>query len=236
MSSALRTSTRIAVLIIMFALATYTALSIQTCIGDSPISNKTLGLGSPLIIGGDNFYVNLTAIITNAVLIAIAYLVLAKDKPRTGLVRYSLGIVAVYAILSAALYLVVTANPAQACTSMPMNLDSIAIFTVSIVIGSVTPLVYAREKRWKIGSDWKPLLFALYASIVAGSLIIDATTALALSSIPRLVPACIGSVTVGAYEPIDGLVTTPPLGLLAGYVVINSIIIYMIDNIARARG
>jgi len=71
------------------------------------------------------------------------------------LVRYSLGIVAVYAILSAALYLVITTEPAQACTSMPMSLDSIATFTASIVIGSVTPLVYAHEKRWRMGSDWR---------------------------------------------------------------------------------
>jgi hypothetical protein len=212
------------VLTIVFALATYTALNTQTNIGNSTTFNKTLGLESPLIIGGDNFYVNLTAIITNAVLIATAYLVLAKERPRTGLVRYLLGIITVYAILSAALYLVVTANPAQACTSMPMNLDSIATFTVSIVIGSVTPLVYARERRWKVGSDWKPLLFTLYASIVAGSLIIDVATALALHSIPRLIPgACMGSVIIGAYGPVDGLVTAPPLGLLAGYTVVSTI-------------
>jgi len=43
---------------------------------------------------------NPTAIITNAVLIATAYLVLAKERPRTGLVGYSLGIITVYAILS----------------------------------------------------------------------------------------------------------------------------------------
>jgi hypothetical protein len=140
------------------------------------------------------------------------------------LVGYPLGIITVYAILSATLYLAVTANPAQACTSMPMNLDSIATFTASIVIGSVTPLVYAREKRWRIGSDWRPLLFMLYASIIAGSLIIDAATALALHSIPRLAPdACIGSVIIGAYGPIDGLATAPLLGLLAGYTVISTI-------------
>jgi hypothetical protein len=219
----LRVSTRIAVLTIIFALATYTALNIQTHIGDSPIFNQTLGLESPLIIGGYGLYINLVAIIINAVLVTIFYLVLAKDKPRTGLVRYSLGIITVYAILSATLYLVVTANPAQACTPLPTNLDSIATFTASIVIGSVTPLVYAHEKRWRVGNDWKPLLFTLYASIVAGSLVIDTTTALAISSIPRLAPACTGSVTIGAYGPIDGLVTAPPLGLLAGYVVINSI-------------
>jgi len=219
----LRVSTRIAVLTIIFALATYTALNIQTCIGDSPIFNKTLGLESPLIIGGYGLYINLAAIITNAVLVAIAYLVLARDKPRTGLVRYLLGIVAVYAILSAALYLVVTANPAHACTSMPMSLDGIATFTASIIIGSVTPLVYALEKRWRVGSDWKPLLFTLYASIIAGSLIIDAATALALRSIPRLAPACMGSVTIGAYGPVDGLVAAPPLGLLAGYIVMSTI-------------
>jgi len=223
MRGALRVSTRIAVLTIIFALATYTALTIQTHIGDSPTSNKILGLESPLIIGGYGLYMNPTAIITNAVLIATAYLVLAKERPRTGLVRYSLGIITVYAILSVVLYLLITTEPAQACTSMPTNLDSIATFAASIVIGSTTPLVYAREKRWRIGSDWKPLLFTLYASIIAGSLIIDVATALALSSIPRLAPACIGSVTIGAYGPIDGLVTAPPLGLLAGYAVISTI-------------
>jgi len=167
--------------------------------------------------------VNLTAIITDAVLIAIAYLVLARGEPRTGLVGYSLGIITVYAILSVILFLVITTESAQACTSMPTNLDGIATFTASIIIGSVTPLVYAREKRWRIGSDWKPLLFTLYASIVVGSLIIDVVTALAISSIPRLAPACIGSVTIGAYGPIDGLVTAPPLGLLAGYIVMSTI-------------
>jgi hypothetical protein len=208
----------------LFALAAYLALTIQAYIGDSTAFNRTLGLGSPLIIGGYGLYLNLTAIITNAVLIATAYLVLAKDKPRIGLVRYLLGIVAVYAILSATLYLAVTANPAQACTSMPINLDSIATFTASIIIGSVTPLVYAREKRWRIGSDWKPLLFTLYISLIAGSLIIDVATALALHPIPRLAPGtCMGSVIIGYYGPIDGLVTTPPLGLLAGYTVISTI-------------
>jgi hypothetical protein len=176
-----------------------------------------------LIIDDYGLYVNLVAIVTNAVLIATAYLVLARGKPRTGLVRYSLGIVAVYAILSATLYLAVTANPAQACTPMPTNLDGIATFTASIVIGSVTPLVYAREKRWKVDGNWKPLLFTLYASIIAGSLIIDVATALALHSIPRLMLACIGSVIIGAYGPIDGLVTAPPLGLLAGYIVVSTI-------------
>jgi len=67
----------------------------------------------------------------------------------------------------------------------------------SIIIGSVTPLVYALEKGWKVGSYWKPLLFTLYASIIAGSLIIDTTTALALHSIPR--SACTGSVIIKAY-------------------------------------
>jgi hypothetical protein len=223
MSGALRASTRIAVLTIVFALATYTALNIQTHIGDSPTFNQTLGLGSPLIIGGYGLYLNPTAIITNAVLIATAYLVLARSEPKVSLVRYSLGIVAIYAILSATLYLAIIANPAQACTSMPTNLDSMAIFMASIVTGSVTPLVYARGKGWKVGNNWKPLLFTLYASIIVGSLIIDATTALALHSIPRLAPACMGSVTIGAYGPIDGLVTAPPLGLLAGYIVMSTI-------------
>jgi len=219
----LRALTRIAVLIIIFALATYTALTIQTHIGDSPTFNRTLGLGSPLIIGGYGLYVNLVAIITNAVLIATAYLMLARGKPRVGLTKYSLGIITVYAILSVVLFLVIATEPAQACASMSMNLDSIATFTASIIIGSITPLVYAHEKRWRVGSDWKPLLFILYASIVAGSLIIDVATALALHSIPRLAPACMGSVTIGAYGPIDGLVTAPPLGLLAGYIVLDSI-------------
>jgi hypothetical protein len=206
-----------------FALATCVALNIQTCIGDSSIFNKTLGLDLPLIIGGYDIYVNLTAVITDVTLATIAYSILAKDKPRASLTKYLLGIITVYAILSAALYLVVTANPAHACTSMPMSLDGIATFTASIIIGSVTPLVYALEKRWKIGSDWKPLLFTLYASIIAGSLIIDTATALTLHSIPRLAPACMGSVTIGAYGPVDGLVTAPPLGLLAGYTVISTI-------------
>jgi hypothetical protein len=219
----LRALTCIAVLTIIFTLATYTALNIQTNIGDSPTFNKTLGLGSPLIIGDDNLYVNLTTIITDAVLVTIAYLVLARGKPKVGLTKYSLGIIAAYTILSATLYLAVTANPAQTCTLLPTNLDSIATFTVSIIIGSTTPLVYAYEKRWKVGSDWKPILFTLYVSIVVGSLIIDTTTALALHSIPRLMPACMGSVTVGAYGPIDGLVTAPLLGLLAGYIVMSTI-------------
>jgi len=223
MSGVLRALTRIAVLTIIFALATYTALNIQTYIGDSPIFNQTLGLGSPLIIGGYGLYANLTTIITNAVLIAIAYLILARGKPRVGLTKYPLGIITVYAILSATLYLAVTANPAQACTPLPTNLDSIATFTVSIIIGSVTPLIYAYERGWRVGSDWKPFLFTLYASIVAGSLIIDVATALALHSIHRLAPACIGSVIIGAYGPIDGLVTAPPLGLLAGYIVMSTI-------------
>ena len=52
-------------------------------------------------------------------------------------------------------------------------------------------------------------LFTLYISLIAGSLIIDAATALALSSIPQPAPACIGSVTVGAYGQVDGLITPP---------------------------
>ncbi len=220
----MRALTRIAVLTIVFALATYTALNIQTHIGDSPTFNQTLGLGSPLIIGGYGLYLNLTTIITNAVLVAIAYPVLARGKPKVGLTRYPLGIIAVYALMAAALYLVITTEPAQACTSMPTNLDSMTVFMASIVIGSITPLVYVYEREWRVGSDWKPLLFTLYASIIVGSLIIDTTTALALHPIPQLIlGACMGSVTIGAYGPIDGLVTAPPLGLLAGYVVINSI-------------
>ena len=207
----------------LFAPATYLVLNVQIYIGDSPAFSQTLGPELPLIVDGYGLYVNLVAIITNAVLVTIAYLVLAKDKPRTGSARYSLGIITVYAILSVVLFLVITTEPAQACTPLPTNLDSIATFAISIVIGSVMPLVYAREKRWRVGSDWKPPLFTLYASIVVGSLIIDATTALALHSIPRLAPACTGSVTVGAYGPIDGLVTALPLGLLAGYTVMSTI-------------
>jgi hypothetical protein len=149
---------------------------------------------------------------------------LARGKPRSGLTRYLLSIIAIYALMAAALYLVITTEPAHACTSMPTNLDSIATFTASIIIGSVTPLVYACEKRWRVDGDWKPLLFTLYTSLIAGSLIIDTTTALALLTIPRLVPgACVSSVTIGAYGPIDGLVTAPPLGLLAGYIVMDAV-------------
>jgi len=67
-----------------------------------------------------------------------------------------------------------------------------------------------------------PLLFTLYTSIVIGSLIIDATTALSLWSIPRLIPrACVNSPTIGVYGPVDELVIAPLLGLLAGYIVIR---------------
>jgi hypothetical protein len=223
MGQARRVIARVIPLTVLFALATYVALTIQPYVSDSIIFNQTLGSESPLIVGGYGLYLNLTAIITNAVLVAIAYLVLARGKPRSGLTRYLLGIIAVYAILSATLYLAIIANPAQACTPLPTNLDSMAIFMASIITGSTTPLVYAREKRWRIGSDWKPFLFTLYASIVVGSLIIDVATAPALHSIHRLAPACMGSVIIGAYGAIDGLATAPPLGLLAGYVVINSI-------------
>jgi hypothetical protein len=140
------------------------------------------------------------------------------------LVRYSLGIITIYALIATALFLVITTEPAQACTPLPTNLDSMTVFMASIVIGSATPLVYAHERRWRVGSDWKPLLFTLYASIIAGGLIIDTATALAILSIPRLIPgACMSSAIIGAYGPIDGLVTAPPLGLLAGYTVMSSI-------------
>jgi hypothetical protein len=224
MNKALRALVCTALLAALFVLATYLALTIQPYVSGSTTFNKTLGLESPLIIGGYGLYLNLTTIITDVVLIAIAYLVLARGKPRIGSVRYSLGIIAVYALMAAALYLVITTEPAQACTPLPMSLDSIATFTASIIIGSTTPLVYAREKRWRVGSNWKPLLFTLYTSIVAGSLIIDAATALALHSIPRLVSeACVSSATIGAYGPIDGLATAPLLGLLAGYIVMSTI-------------
>jgi len=64
-----------------------------------------------------------------------------------------------------------------------MNLDSTITYTVSIVIGSVTPLIYAYERGWRVEGDWKPLLFTLYVSLTAGSLIIDTVTALTLQSI-----------------------------------------------------
>jgi hypothetical protein len=223
MNKALRALACTALLAALFVLATYLTLTIQTYVSSLITFNKTLGLESPLIIGGYGLYLNLTAVIIDAVLATIAYLVLARGEPRSGLTRYLLSIIVVYTLIAVALYLAVIANPAQACASMPTNIDSIATFTASIVIGSVTPLVYAHEKRWRVGSDWKPLLFTLYASIVAGSLIIGTTTALALHSIPRLIPACMGSVTVGAYGPIDGLVTAPPLGLLAGYIIMSTI-------------
>ena len=155
--------------------------------------------------------------------IASSVIPLVKDKPRTGLTKYSLGIIAVYALIAQPFTLAIIAKPTHARTSMPTNLDGMATFTASIVIGSVTPLVYARGKGWRVGSDWKPFLFTLYASIIAGSLIVDVTTALALSSTPRLAPACMGSVIIGAYGPIDGLVTAPLLGLLAGCTVMSTI-------------
>jgi hypothetical protein len=223
MNKALRALARTALLATLFVLATYLTLTIQPYVSNTTTFNKTLGLESPLIISGYGLYLNLTAIVTNAVLVVTAYLVLARGKPRTGLTKYSLGIVAVYAILSATLYLVIITKPTYACTSIPTNLDSMTVFMASIVIGSVTPLVYTHKKRWRVGSDWKPLLFTLYASLIAGNLIIDVATALALHSIPRLIPACIGSVIIGAYGPVDGLVTAPPLGLLAGYIVMSTI-------------
>ena len=155
--------------------------------------------------------------------IASSVIPLVKDKPRTGLTRYSLGIIAVYALIAQPFTLAIIAKPTHARTSMPTNLDGIATFTASIIIGSTTPLIYAYERGWRVGNNWKPLLFTLYASIVVGSLIINAATALALHSIPRLAPACMGSVTIGAYGPVDGLVTAPPLGLLAGYTVTSTI-------------
>jgi hypothetical protein len=140
------------------------------------------------------------------------------------LTKYFLGIIAVYAILSAALFLIIITKPAYTCTPLPTNLDSMTIFMASIVIGPVTPLFYACGKRLRVGSDWRPFLFTLYASLIAGSLIIDTTTALTLWSIHWLIPrACVSSVTIGYYGPIDGLVIVPPLGLLAGYIVMSII-------------
>ncbi len=81
------------------------------------------------------------------------------------MVRYSLGIVAVYAILSAALYLVITTEPAQARTSIPTNLDGAAILTASIIIDPITPLIYAYERVWRVSCEWEPFLFTPYVSI-----------------------------------------------------------------------
>jgi len=93
------------------------------------IFNQILGLGSPLIVDSDSLYVNPTAIITNAVLIAIAYLVLARGEPRSSLTKYPLGIITVYAILSVVLFLVITTEPSYICTSIPVYLDGAAILT-----------------------------------------------------------------------------------------------------------
>jgi len=60
------------------------------------------------------------------------------------------------------------------------------------------------------GSEWKPLLFTSYASIVVGSPIIDTATALAMRT------QCTTATIIGAYGLIDGLATAPLLGLLAG--------------------
>jgi hypothetical protein len=132
MNKALRALARTALLAALFVLATYLALTIQTYVSSLITFNKTLGLESPLIIGGYGLYLNLTAVIIDAVLVTIAYLVLARGEPRSGLTRYLLSIIVVYTLIAVALYLAVTANPAHACTSMPMNLDSIATFTVTV--------------------------------------------------------------------------------------------------------
>jgi hypothetical protein len=129
MSGVLRVSTRIAALTIIFALATYTVLTIQPYVSDSPTFNKTLGLESPLIIGGYGLYVNLTTIITNAVLVATAYLVLARGEPKVGLTKYPLGIITVYALIATALFLVIATEPSYTCTSIPVYLDGAAILT-----------------------------------------------------------------------------------------------------------
>jgi hypothetical protein len=109
MDQARKAIARVIPLTALFALATYLALNIQTCIGDSPIFNKTLGLGLPLIIGGYDIYVNLTAVITDVTLATIAYSILAKGKPRASLTKYSPGIITVYALIVTVIYLTVTA-------------------------------------------------------------------------------------------------------------------------------
>jgi hypothetical protein len=165
MGQARRVKARVIPLTALFALATYTALTIQPYVSDSPIFNKTLGLSSPLIIGDDNLYTNLTAIITNAVLIATAYLVLASGKPRSGLTKYPLGIITVYAILSVVLFLVIATEPSYTCTSIPVYLDGAAILTASIIIDPITPLIYAYERVWRVSCEWGPFLFTPYVSI-----------------------------------------------------------------------
>jgi hypothetical protein len=147
------------------ALATYTALNIQTHIGDSTTFNKTLDLGSPLIIGGYGLYVNLTAIIIDAVLVATAYLALARGKLRVGLTKYPLGIITVYALIATALFLVIATEPSYTCTSIPVYLDGAAILTASIIIDSITPLIYAYERVWRVSCEWGPFLFTPYVSI-----------------------------------------------------------------------
>ncbi|MDT7970518.1 MAG: hypothetical protein RQ842_08115 [Vulcanisaeta sp.] len=118
------------------------------------IFNQILGLGSPLIVDSDNLYVNPTAIITNAVLIATAYLVLASGKPRVGLTKYALGIITIYALIATALFLVIATEPSYTCTSIPVYLDGAAILTASIIIDPITPLIYAYERVWRVSCEW----------------------------------------------------------------------------------
>ena len=68
MNKALRALARTALLATLFVLATYLTLTIQPYVSNTTTFNKTLGLESPLIIGGYGLYLNLTAIVTNAVL------------------------------------------------------------------------------------------------------------------------------------------------------------------------
>jgi len=165
MGQARRVIARTTPLTALFTLAAYLALNIQTYIGGSSIFNQTLGSESPLIIGGYGLYVNLVAIITNAVLITTAYLVLARGKPRVGLTKYPLGIITVYAILSVVLFLVIATEPSYTCTSIPVYLDGAAILTASIIIDPITPLIYAYERVWRVSCEWGPFLFTPYVSI-----------------------------------------------------------------------
>jgi hypothetical protein len=154
MGQARKVVARVIPLMALFALATYAALTIQPYVSSSTTFNQTLGLGSPLIIGGGNLYVNLTAIITDAVLIATAYLVLARGEPRVGLTKYPLGIITVYALIATALFLVIATEPSYTCTSIPVYLDGAAILTASIIIDPITPLIYAYERVWRVSCEW----------------------------------------------------------------------------------
>jgi hypothetical protein len=99
------------------------------------------------------------------VLIATAYLVLARGEPKVGLPKFPLGIITVYALIATALFLVIATEPSYTCTSMPVYLDGAAILTASIIIDPITPLIYAYERVWRVSCEWEPFLFTPYVSI-----------------------------------------------------------------------